>query len=62
MMFVTVLLKIGVTCISNNRGMGQIYNSRSQPGEILDPRGHLVISRDIFDCPKWRKERILASS
>lgn len=50
MMFVTVLFKIRITCISNNRRMGQIYSS-SQPGEILAPTGHLVISRDIFDCP-----------
>lgn len=29
------------------------HSSGSQPRLILSPRGHLAISRDVFDCHDW---------
>ena len=41
-----------------------LYFSGSHPEVILLPRGHLVISRDIFDDHKWEvwEEGLLVTS
>lgn len=34
-------------------GGGNRHSSDSRPRLILSPRGHLVMSRDVFDCHDW---------